>query len=89
MAVTLSKQSLLGQWLGPFTEATAVTPHDTNDLTVPCRALFIGVAGNVKVDMVGVGAAVVFTAMAIGIHQIAVTRVYSTGTAATNIVALY
>ena len=73
----------------PAASAAAVTPNDSVDLDPPARALYIGVAGDVKVDMFGAGTAVVFTAMPVGEHPIRVTRVYSTDTTATNIVALY
>ena len=74
---------------GPANSAVAVTPHDTNDLTDTTRGLYIGVSGNIKVDMRDTGTAVVFTAAPVGILPIRVTRVYATDTAATNIVALY
>jgi hypothetical protein len=87
-------------------QAFAVTPSDTQDLTnaanaVPtpfyAKALYIGVAGDVKVTMAGdKGAAgpagveqpVVFKSVPVGLLNVQVRRVWSTGTAATNIVAL-
>ena len=79
----------------PAIDAAAVTPHDSNDLSVGdgagragCRALYIGVTGNVKVDMVG-GTAVTFANVPVGIFPVSVTRVYSTGTTASSIHALY
>ena len=73
----------------PANSAAAVVPHDTNDLSVVTRAIYVGVAGDVKVDMVGEGTAVVFTALPVGEHPYRVTRIYSTDTDATNIVALW
>lgn len=74
----------------PAENAAAVTPHDSNDLANASRGLYVGVSGDVKVDMVGTGTAVVFTALAAGVvHPFRVTRVYSTDTTATNIVAVY
>lgn len=71
-----------------YTVAQAVTPSDTNDFTGgQAKALYIGVAGNVTA-IVG-GQAILFTAMPVGIHRIACTRVNATATAATGIVALY
>lgn len=73
----------------PITKAAAVTPSDTVDLTTPTRGIYIGGAGNLKVDTLG-GDTVTFNALAVGvIHWIQVKRVYSTGTTATAIVALY
>lgn len=71
-----------------FRNAQAIVPSDTVDLPNPALALFVGVAGDVKVDMAG-GQTVVFKAVAVGIFRIAVTRVYATGTAATNLDALW
>ena len=71
-----------------YTVAQAVTPSDAGNLTGgQAKALYIGVAGNVTA-IVG-GQAILFTAMPVGIHRIACTRVNATATAATGIVALY
>jgi hypothetical protein len=52
--------------------------------------LFIGGGGTVKVDMAVDGAAITFNALVAGtILPVQVTRVYSTGTTATSIIALY
>ena len=72
----------------PAKNAAAVTPNDSTDLTNVARALYIGVAGDVKVDTLG-GDTVTLTAVPVGILPISVTRVYATGTAATNITALW
>lgn len=69
-------------------DAAAVTPADGGSLR-PTRALYVGGAGNIKVDM-ALGSTVTFSgALAGTILPVQVTRVYSTGTTATNIVALY
>lgn len=72
----------------PAANAAAITPTDGIDLTTPTRALLIGVAGNVSVDMVESGTAVVLMLPA-GIHALAVKRVRATGTTATGLVALW
>jgi len=75
---------------GPADNAAAVTPSDGSDLANAARALFVGGAGAVKVDMVGGTTAVTLTGVVAGsVLPIRVSRVYSTGTTATNIVALY
>lgn len=70
-------------------QAVAVTPSDaTNFVQGKCRALYVGGAGNV-VAVVG-GTAVTFTAVPAGSTLwIGATRVNSTSTTATAIVALY
>ncbi len=68
--------------------AVAVTPSDSTELA-PCRALYVGGAGNVAVVMKG-GASVTFTGATAGsILPIRVTKVMSTNTTATAIVAIY
>lgn len=73
--------------IAPAHAAAAVTPHDTNTIA-PTRGIYVGTAGNLKV-MMNDGTALTFTAIAAGIvHPIAAIMVYSTGTTASNIVAL-
>jgi hypothetical protein len=67
----------------------AVTKSDTTDLG-PVRALYVGTTGAVSVSSGLTGAGVVFTAVPAGaILPVACRRVLSTGTDASNIVALY
>ena len=72
----------------PATDAASVTPDDSNDLARPCRALFIGGAGNLKVDTID-GTTITFTSVPVGVFPLQVKRVHSSTTTATNIVALY
>ena len=74
----------------PAPGAIAVTPSDSTVLASSVKALFIGVAGNVAVYMKGSTTSVVFKGCAAGqVLPIQVDRVLSTGTTATDIVALY
>lgn len=75
--------------------AAEVTPSDTENIpsisgtNMNGAALYVGGAGDVKVLMVG-GDEVTFTGVAAGTFMPAlVLRVFSTGTTATNIVALW
>lgn len=71
-----------------YRHAAAVTTHDTNAIPTT-TALYIGGAGGVKVDLSS-GATVTFASVPAGtVLPIQAVRVYATGTAATNIVALY
>lgn len=73
----------------PAEGAVAVTPSDSTDLTYMARALYIGGAGSVNVDVAD-GTTVVFAGLAAGtILPVRVKRVRATSTTATNIVALY
>jgi len=73
----------------PAEHAAAVTPADDTDLEYASRALYIGVTGDIKVDMVGGEEAVTFSNVPVCIFPIRVERIYSTDTTATNIVSLW
>lgn len=67
--------------------AAAVTPSDSADIR-PTRAVYVGGSGDVKVDMASEGT-VTFVGVPSGtLLPIQATRIYSTGTTATNLVAL-
>jgi hypothetical protein len=73
----------------PALRATAVTPSNSTELT-GVRALYVGGAGNVAVILKEDTVAVTFVAVPAGsILPLAVTKVMSTNTDATDIVALY
>lgn len=75
--------------------ARAVTPNDTTVIPT-CRGLYVGVSGNITVRMADFAASqqaaddnILFFAVPVGILPIQVDKVYTTGTGASNIVALY
>lgn len=71
-------------------DAWGVTPSDSTPLVNTSRALYIGGTGNVKVDTVDGEQGVVFVAVPVGtLLPIRATKVYATGTTATNIVELF
>jgi hypothetical protein len=68
--------------------AAAVTPNDSVDLALKARALYVGGGGSVAVVTRG-GSSVTFVGVPAGGYVLAaVDRVLSTGTTATNILAL-
>lgn len=72
----------------PARNAVTVTPSDTVDLINVSKALYVGVTGDVTVNTLGGGTAT-FKAVPAGmILPVRCTRVLSTGTTATSIVAL-
>lgn len=78
----------------PQYDSNPVTPSDSADLPEgpngqDCRALYIGGAGNVSVNLRGGGTAVLTGLSAGQIVVCAVTRVLATSTTATAIMALY
>lgn len=78
------------QAAGPLSKALAVTPSNTVDLAATADALYIGVTGDVALILADDSAAVTFVgAVAGSILRLKVKRVLVTGTAATDIVALY
>jgi hypothetical protein len=75
--------------LSPASNVAAVTPSDTVDLAFASKRLWIGGAGAVKVNTVG-GSTVTYAAVPAGTYlNVRASRVFATGTAATNIVAEY
>lgn len=93
-------QSALPAGVGPRADITdaddcyAVTPSDANDLqtvnaSLGTRAIKVTVGGNVNVNLIGGGTAVL-TGLASGqTLPIAVSRILATSTTATGIFALY
>lgn len=81
----MAKPPLYGS--GPYFRCAAVTPNDGTDIEIT-RGLLVGVTGAVKIND-GSGATCTITLQAGYPHQIVATRVWSTGTTATSIVALY
>jgi hypothetical protein len=76
--------------LGPITRAEKVVNAAADTLTTfPTRALYVGVSGDVVVDLVFGGTAIPFRNAAVGWHPIRATKIYSTanGTSASFIVA--
>lgn len=67
--------------------AVAVTPSDSTVLPVT-RALYVGTTGNVAVMMAD-DMTITFSTVPVGILPIQVQKVLSTGTTASNIIALY
>ena len=72
----------------PGYSAAEVTPSDTGNLG-NVRALYVGGAGDVKIDAEGGGTVTFVGAQAGSIIPVRAARVYSTDTTATDIVAIY
>lgn len=76
---------------GPIEAAgggAAVTPSDTAELSRWASCLYVGVAGDVKVVTIK-GDTLTFKAAPVGILRVRAKQVFSTGTTATNILALW
>jgi hypothetical protein len=72
----------------PVPHAVAVTPSDSVDLPEFTTALYVGGSGDLRVTMMD-GEIVTFTAAPAGWHPIRVRRVWSSGTTAASIVAVW
>ncbi len=73
--------------IDPALGAYAVTPNDSTVLA-GCRALYVGVSGDVALVAKGSAAAVTFKSAPVGILPVQAVKVLSTGTTATDIVRL-
>ena len=71
----------------PARNAFAVTPHNTDPLPKPARALWVGGEGTLKVTTIN-GDTVTFVG-AFGLMPVAVSHVFDTGTDASDILGLY
>lgn len=84
------KALTVGQYRLAETEGEAVTPSDSVDLpSGACIGIYVTGAGNVNVNLVGGGTAVLTGLSAGQTLLINVTRILSTSTTATGIYALY
>ena len=73
----------------PARTGFAITPSDDADLTVATRGIYVGGGGDITVDFVDSGTSIVLASVVAGtVLPIRVSRVYSTGTSATNLVGL-
>ena len=80
------QQTLTGD---PATNAVLITPSDSVDLTNVSRAVYVGTTGNMKVTMQDSGT-VLFTGIPAGTTlPIRVSRIWSTTTTASTILALW
>lgn len=74
----------------PARKAFSVTPHNSNELTVLPREIYVGGAGDLTVILADDTAAVTYAAVAAGTTlSIRPKIIKATGTTATNIVGHY
>ncbi len=73
-----------------YSKGKIVTPHDTNQLApgFTAKAIYVGGAGNITMQLSRDSAAVLFTAVPVGVLPVAPIVIMSTGTAATAIMVL-
>ena len=66
-----------------------ITPHDTNPLDVITRGIYVGGTGNIKLKGLDGNDVTLYSCPAGLILPVETEHVYSTGTTATHLVALY
>lgn len=74
---------------GPAVHGAVIVPSDTVALAVLTRAIWVGVAGDVTLILAGDTAAVTLKAVPVGMLNVCASQVMATGTAATNMIALW
>lgn len=72
---------------GPYQRAVAVTKSDS-DMATEATAVYVGSTGDVKVTTVK-GDVVTFTAYPVGWLPVSCSRIWSTGTTASNFVCCF
>ncbi len=78
----------LQESIGPALHAFVITPSDTVNLTHATRAIYVGGAGDISLDMRGGETAVLHVGVVAGtVLSVQAIRVRATGTTATNLVA--
>lgn len=75
------------QSTAPIVSAEAITAHDDNDITVT-RSILVTAAGNISVIFQDDSSAVTIPVNANTVYPFCVTRIRSTDTTATGIIAL-
>lgn len=71
----------------PYENAALITPHDTTELTNATRAIYVGVAGHIRLTTVK-GNDVLLENVPVGVLRIRAKLIH-TDTAATKLVALW
>lgn len=72
----------------PAYHAQPVTPSDTTVLERTSRAVYVGMAGSLKVEMASGDVVILNSVLAGSVYPLRVRRVYATGTTAADIVSL-
>ena len=73
---------------GVATDLVPITPSDTTDLTEACWAIYVNVPGDIRIKTLR-GTIVTLSAVPVGVLPVGASRVYATGTTASNLLAVY
>ena len=82
--------TLYNNLIKPPENAYAITPNDGTDLAIVTRGIYIGVAGNLEVILVGDTTSVIFVGLNAGsLLSVRAKRVKAAGTTASSLLAVY
>lgn len=73
---------------GVATDLVPITPSDTTDLAEACWAIYVNVSGDIRIKTLR-GTIVTLSAVPVGVLPVGASRVYATGTTASNLLAVY
>ncbi len=77
------------QWAAAITPSDAAALVDGNGNPIATVQIYVGTTGDLKVDLADSGGTVTFKSLPVGFWNIPATKVYSTGTTASNMLALW
>lgn len=75
--------------VSPASSAFPITPSDSTDLAINTRCIYVGVTGNITLNMYD-GSSVTFSNVPAGfILPVRAKRILATGTTATSLIGMY
>lgn len=85
-----TKKYSANQFAGPAWDLKTVSANDSTDLPAgPCRGIWVGTSGNVKITTLA-GTAVVLKSLVAGmVHPIGATRIWAASLTAADVYAVY
>jgi hypothetical protein len=81
----MSQQPQTAMHTGPITKIVAVTPHDTDPLTVPARSVWVGTSGTLVVKLRNDSSTVTLHNVAAGVWHPMAPLLITTASTAGNI----
>ena len=73
---------------GVATDLVPIVPSDTTDLPEACWAIYVNTSGDIRIKTLR-GTVVTLSAVPVGVLPVGAARVYTTGTTATALLAVY
>ena len=73
----------------PVTHASAIAPNDAAELNQATRAIYVGIGGDLAIEMLDGGALVLTNVQGGVLYPFRIRRVLATGTTAAGLVGVY